>query len=78
MEPQNADEWIVYTIRLLWAGDSNMRRTGYQVVSFDYPFGSGDFTLPREEVDANLLASFNAEREHHDDDLSTIWTLIRG
>lgn len=71
-EPKTPDEWIVYTIRLLWSADT------VNETPWTYPFGTGDESLTMEEADAAILDAFKAERPHHDDDLHTIWVLIRG
>lgn len=81
------DKWIVMAIRRMWAADSailNGRKGhlgGVDRASFDpdYPFGVGSLDDPEvPNVDLFLLTAFNEEREHHDDDLHTIWVLIRG
>lgn len=82
--PLNENEmWVVRAIRLMWAGDIAMlaieRNQEYEPVDYDYPFGNPDW---EDEgfisADHAIYESFRKERVFHDDDLTTIWTLIRG
>jgi hypothetical protein len=71
-EPKTYDEWIVYSIRLLWANDCG------DGTDWLFPFGCMGEDVTVEEADRRLLESFYANRPHCDSDLDTIWVLIRG
>lgn len=77
------DKWIVMAIRRMWAADSAIMSDGSVAPGLfdpDYPFGSGKLKNGNSPLNADqkLLDAFRAERPSHDDDLSTIWVLIRG
>lgn len=65
-------------IRGLWAADSAII-ADVKEVDYDYPFGVGSYDDPEiPNVDLHLIQTFKEERQHHADDLTTIWVLIRG
>lgn len=73
------DKWIVMAIRRMWAADGAIESgPGWRGDRFnpDYPFGTGQ--QDPVQADLELLDAFKAERQHHDNDLHTIWVLIRG
>ena len=73
---QGDDKWIVMSIRRLWAADSPIRNGAWSSFDPDFPFGTGN--VNPVQADLELLDAFKAERQYHDDDLKTIWALIRG
>lgn len=64
------DKWIVMAIRAMWSGDGMLHGMN------PYPFGTGN--PDPVQADLELLDAFNVERKFCDDDLSTIWAMIRG
>jgi hypothetical protein len=75
------DKWIVMAIRRMWAADGAIESDGTVDVSGfdpDYPFGNASFEDENGIADLEILKCFKAERKYQDDDLHTIWVLIRG
>lgn len=75
------DKWVVMAIRRMWAADSAIDVDGIDTTRFnpDYPFGWASYDEGiNGNADLELLKAFNEERKHRDDDLHTIWVLIRG
>ena len=80
------DQWIVMAIRRLWAADCAIMSDGTvdrEQFNPDYPFGNASWSDGSDQqdpvqADLELLDAFNAERQYQDDDLHTMWVLIRG